>query len=581
MGCLQVCPSSLPAPAMSSPSLQPAPASPLPTAYNRPSQRKKNPLAAWAFALLYLSALGLLTYQLATFGSLEVGFALGLIGLAVVLARDIPAATGPRENSSKGILAIGILAGLTFFLGALAGSPALQMIGLGLFAIAWLARVLPWSQLGGPALLIGLICLPVPFLQGNLLLVLQRIATEMASWALDLSRVAHVRQGVILETSQGALLVEEACSGMQSLITGLIAAQIYLNWYRQGLFASLAALCSCAAFLVLGNCLRIFAIAWLFAHNIDWTKGWKHELTGLAVYLLVLALLPSLRSGLDTVGRLQFPWRRPVNPNKTKRSLIEIYPASPSQTEGLELQPLAAFRRVVSRLSKPLCLIILLMAFASLTDLLVFRQNETPSPEVDVTRLPALAEVELPDQLAGWQKDANGSEVSVIEKISLQQHLWTFRKGGLKAMIAADLPYDHQHPLRYCYLSRDWALQREGSTGIQGSLPFSYLELLSKEANRLPMLVCYDNYDLPGQRYVGGPANRKARFQARWQILLARIRGTSVAKEGLDGAGPFCQVQVVMPGATRLNSFEGQQAAELLTAARAALAGQMILKPLP
>ena len=562
----------------------PAPPAPNPNVvlnYNRKDQKKKGGPIAWLMALLFAAALGLLIYQLASFGSLEVGFALGMVGLLVVLARDIPAFVGPTENSPTAVLALGVLSGLVFLLGALAGSPALQMIGLGLFGITWLARVLPWSRIGGAALLIGLICLPVPFLQGNLLLVLQRLATEMASWALDLSRVPHVRQGVILETSQGAILVEEACSGMQSLLTGLIAAQIYLNWYRQGFWASIAALSSCAVFLVLGNCLRIFAIAGLYASNIDLTKGWKHELTGLAVYLLALSLLPSLRAGLETLGRLQFPWRRPVNPHKPKRSFLEIYPAPPSQIDGAELQPSAAFHRLLDRLSKPLGLVIVVIALGSLTDLIVFRLHEDPAVKVDTSRLPSLAAVDLPAELAGWQKDANGSEVSLNEQISLQQHHWTFRKGGLKAMIAADLPYDHQHPLRYCYISRDWAVQREGSTGLKSSSPFSYLELLSKEANRPPMLVCYDNYDLPGKRFVGGPANRKARLRARWDILVARLRGGDIQKEGLDGAGPFCQVQVVMPGAPRLNSYEGQQAAELLTAARASLAAQLVLTPAP
>ena len=560
---------------MSSASLEPVPAPSVPVSYNTSDRRKRSAWVTRFFAVLFLAALGLLTYQLASFGSLEVGFPLGVVGLLVVLSRDIPAYSGPSENSSKGVIFVGVVAGLTFLMGALAGSPALQMIGLGLFGIAWLARVLPWSRLGGAAILIGLICLPVPFLQGNLLLVLQRLATEMASWALDLTRVAHVRQGVILETSQGAILVEEACSGMQSLITGLVAAQIYLNWYRQGFFASIAILLSSAVLLVLGNCLRIFGIAWLYAHNIDLTKGWRHELTGLAVYLFVLALLPSMRAIPETLGRLKLHWRKPG------RSLLEISPPRPLEVDALPLAPLEAGRRLTARLSRPLSLIIGVIVVASVTDLVVFRQNEAPVAAVDTSRLPSLAAIDLPAELAGWQKDETGSESSLIEQISLQQHLWTYRKGSLRAMVAADLPYDHQHPLRYCYISREWAVQREGATGAKGSTPFSYLELLSKEAQRAPMLVCYDNYDLPSQRYVGGPANRKARLQARWQTLVARFKGTEIEKEGLEGAGPFCQVQVVLPGAARLGSYEGQQAAELLMAARTALAEQMTLKPAP
>lgn len=519
---------------------------------------------ATLFAVLYLVLLSLPISRLAGLDALS-GLPLGMAGLLAVLGRDLPSARQRSEIRRAMIAAGAVGSGLIYLLATWLDSTSLQLFGLGMLAAVWLMGLIPRPQMGGIFVLIGLICLPVIYFRGSLLLSLQQLASAMASWALDLAGVAHLRQGVILETVQGTLFVEEACSGMQSLLTGLVVSQVYFCWQKKGLIFSLAGLLCCSAFLVLGNCLRIFLIGWLYAdHSIDLTKGWKHELTGLGVYLLVLSLLPSLKGVLDGMSSTSVRWSKSWNQNSGKY-------AKPTAAKGVPVRRTFAELLLKEGTPKVLMVVVGLMAVATIAEAWIFRNGSEVEGEIDVTRLPALSKIILPPELAGWTQDPGAGELSVIGKSTLEQRVWTFRKAGMTAWVAAGLPYDELHPLRLCYINRDWVIAREGDLAPQDWLPFSYLELRSKDSGRVPMLVCFDNYDLSSNRFVGGPPDR---VMSRWDTMSARLRGDRSQRK-LTGKGPFCQVQVVHAGVTDHQSAGGNQSMELLAAARDALATQL------
>lgn len=523
------------------------------------------PPASYIFVAIFAVLLVVAVKQLFAFSALG-GLPLGLAGLMLVLSRQYPGTNLSPVSPRTRVLFV-TLAALLYVVAIGGDSSALQLIALGLFAGGWLAGAVPRQRLGGLLVLIGLICLPVVFLQGTLLLSFQRLASVMASWALDIARVPHIREGVVLETMSGALFVEEACSGMQSLLTGLVAAQIYFCWHGKGLLFSLSGIACCTAFLILGNCMRIFGIAWLYAgHGINLTEGWRHELTGTAVYLLVLALLPSLvrllESLVETYTRWSEPWK--------------FEPRS-GVVDGGALRPLAASKLILNSIPVSLYGVLGIMAMAACAEEMIFRTNAPSANRTGSDSRSVLTRIDLPDRLAGWQQEARGDTVSLVEVRTLHQRVWTFHKGGFTAWVAAGLPYNELHPLRLCYLNRDWLITREGEIANRKTSPFSFLELHSKESSRGAMLVCYDNYDLSEQRYVGGPPDRNiARWRkitSRWQTLHARLAGDEF-KAASSAAGPFCQIQVVQAGIDRHESEPGAWSIELLEAVREQLEAQ-------
>ena len=98
-----------------------------------------------------------------------------MAGLLAVLGRDLPGSRRRSEDHGTMVVAGAVGAGLIYLLATWLDSTSLQLIGLGMFAAVWLAGLFPRPQLGGILVLIGVICLPVGFFQGNLLLWLQQL----------------------------------------------------------------------------------------------------------------------------------------------------------------------------------------------------------------------------------------------------------------------------------------------------------------------------------------------------------------------------------------------------------------------
>jgi exosortase len=510
-------------------------------------------VAAGCFPMLLASLL----WQLISLDSLG-PVPIGIVGLLTILARDV--AVDPLSVPRvKGLWLAGMIAAMLYAGGVLIESTFVQLIAFGAISGCWILGLRGWLRSLGLLVLLILISLPQGLIQESLFIHLQRFAAGMASWALDLFSVPHIQQGAVLETPSGDLFVEEACSGMRSLLTGLVAGQAYLAWVRKSLMFSAWFLLGCAVLLIFGNCLRIFVISLLLVRfGIDWTSGWQHEMMGMLVFIGVLALMPGLKNLMGRVSmsylRWRFPWAIDMDEEDEEESRRRSLPIGKVPFKILEGMP-------------PVVLLSLLMMCAvTIAGKVVFRSDTTPrfSAEGDY---PKLERIEMPTVLDGWKQDLAAKEVSVLEKYGLDQHVWCFRKDGLVAWIAADLPFNHLHQLGLCYRNRDWLLVGDGVNREEPEGEFSVLELRSKEGERPPMLVLFDNYDLNSNRFVGGVPKA---LSSRWARVMNRLGGSrSDFRE--DGGGAFCQIQVVVPGVSSLDSLTGQQAKRLFFRAKMAL----------
>lgn len=501
-------------------------------------------LAAWLFWRLWsLDALGPIP--------------MGLAALGCILWRDLAADSG-SAIAPKGLPLIAVIATTLYAGGVLIESTFVQLLALGAVGGSWIVGMRGWSRSFALLVLVALISLPQGLVQESLFVHLQRFAAGMASWGLDLAAVPHIQQGAVLETPKGDLFVEEACSGMRSLLTGLVAGQAYLAWIRKGLMFSAWFLLGCAVLLIFGNCLRIFVISLLLVRfGVDWTSGWQHEMTGMLAFVGVLALMPGLRKVQERISGSYLRWRYPW-----------IEEDGDEGMDGLVSGTLFSARvpRIaIERMPQAVLASVFIMTLAAVAGHVVFREEAALSFRAEGSH-PKLERVELPSLLDGWTQDKAAKEVSVLEKYGLDQHVWCFRKDGLTAWIAADLPFDHLHQLGMCYRNRDWLLVGDGENRQEaGGASFSVLEMRSKDGDRPPMLVLFDNYDLISQRYVGGVPKA---LSSRWDRVMDRLNGKGGPR---SGGGAYCQLQVVVPGVPSLDSPTGDQVKRLFIEAKAAM----------
>jgi exosortase/archaeosortase family protein len=115
-------------------------------------------------------------------------------------------------------------------------------------------------------------------------MLLQEWATAGSSLLLGLLGIPHLLTGLIIEIPGQRLLVEEACSGINSVLFMTSACVFYAMWQRRSvLFLGLLYALTIGCVLA-GNLVRITSGAWVLFHfQIDLFAGWKHEALGLVL----------------------------------------------------------------------------------------------------------------------------------------------------------------------------------------------------------------------------------------------------------------------------------------------------------
>jgi len=131
---------------------------------------------------------------------------------------------------------------------------------------------------------------------------LQRLTTSVASQVLNFFGFLHLRAGNVLEFPGKRFLVEEACSGVQSLFTVLFLAAIIACGYRRKIFHALLLLASACLFAGVMNVLRvsIISIAWS-EFQWDLSVGWQHDTIGYLALICAAGLVFSADAAIDFV----------------------------------------------------------------------------------------------------------------------------------------------------------------------------------------------------------------------------------------------------------------------------------------
>ncbi|HQH26400.1 MAG TPA: exosortase [Oligoflexia bacterium] len=161
---------------------------------------------------------------------------------------------------------------------------------IGVLLLLFGARLV--APIAGP-LLINYMAKPVPdSLLPKLLNPFQTFAAAVSAKVLELFQVPVHAMGNVIEIPGMRLLVEQACSGMRSLISLITVALIVLalmelNWLGSVLILAIAVITA-----VILNIVRV-ALTGLLAYFVDpaTATGFFHSFAGMVVFLLGLAIL--------------------------------------------------------------------------------------------------------------------------------------------------------------------------------------------------------------------------------------------------------------------------------------------------
>lgn len=210
---------------------------------------------------------------------------------------------------------------------------------IGFGGLAWLSLMLavamynPWLSAVSAILAVGAVCvlvsrrrrvaylwglwamlwlmIPLPLgMDQQLVFQLQLLSSRLSSQVLDVLGVTHLMLGNLLHLPGKQLFVDEACSGIVSVMSIVACAVIYGVWRnRPPLF--IVVLAGCGVFwAVIMNTVRISAIAAVHQWwGVDWSAGAPHEILSLVIFLAAFgALLSTERLLTGVLAPVEIPY---------------------------------------------------------------------------------------------------------------------------------------------------------------------------------------------------------------------------------------------------------------------------------
>ena len=318
------------------------------------------------------------------------------------------------------------------------------------FAACWLGaastqtRQFPFGWSGAVAILLWLLSAPLPpGTYATLTLALQSLVTQVVLGALHLLGIAAVRHGNILQLPHVAVGVEEACSGIRSLLSCVYAGLLFSATLRTA--ASRIGIVVLGALLaVLANIVRSLVLTLLAHHGTDIGGSW-HDFTGYAIIALTTVALAFAAHHLR------------------KRATAATVP-------GAAQPPAAKAADLPLRWPAPLLSGALLLGLVIATGL--FFASRTPSNRQTV--LPDLSLL-LPRHVEGWSTEVNTDvqrfsaqlQTDVLTQVSYFREYSSGKRGEVTVYVAfwpaetVPVSVVASHTPDACWPGSGWVLQKE------------------------------------------------------------------------------------------------------------------------
>ncbi|TSA33560.1 MAG: exosortase/archaeosortase family protein [Verrucomicrobiaceae bacterium] len=405
-------------------------------------------------------------------------------------------------------------------LGLVIWSPWLGMIAalLAGVAVVWWCGGRPMLQSMIPAFVMLAVIIPPPLgLDVRLGLFLRSVATILSSSTLHLLGVTHSVEGHVIALPGQKLLVEEACSGINSLMFITAFSLFFLLWKRRKLWCYAVVVPAALAMVVIGNVVRITLGAWLRYHGgLDILTGWKHEWLSIILVVAYIALVIALERVL--------PRGNTKSPDAPE---IQI-PGTPEKRPSLRWARAAG------------------IVFAILGVIGIFRGWEKLQEGVEPLRmarssLKSTATFRMPESIGGWTRLETGPPLlNKIESLGLSTLIWTYETRGMRAVVALDYPISGYHDVEGCYKNAGWVIGRKEHNVPRTGKP-DRIEIEMKKSPDSQGTLWFATMNEQGRRVDEADPDRN--FWGRFVNLGAprettyRIQLLIVGNQPLDGAG--------------------------------------------
>lgn len=361
-----------------------------------------------------------------------------------------------------------------------------------------------------PVWAVLLLILRLPFgWDQRMIVAMQQSATGWASGILDVAKIRHLADGVVIRLPERDFFVDEACSGVHSLFATLAFVAVYSVAMRRGLLRFLPLFAASVIWVLVGNAVRVLAVVVLSTrYDLPVVDGMGHEILGVVVFAAVIGLVMS-----------------------TDRLLLFFFP----QPEALPIHNLQVDQTSLASDVRPgrVGSFAIAGSFVFAASLMfVLPSAATPpalGPLASAEGLKPVPEEVLPEAWDGWKRiDFQVRERDKGDLAGEISRIWFFRKGRLTAAISIDGPFDSWHDTELCYIGLGYTTQSEEDIIAPdgGSSPGAFTDLSITGSGGRHGHVLFMAYSEDG-RPLRPPISRNAsvaRLVAAWRD---RISGKS------------------------------------------------------
>jgi exosortase len=233
------------------------------------------------------------------------GFLIPLISAFLIWSKREALRAAPVEPSYWG-LAVMVLAVLVYLTGIIGADLFLQRISLivtiagGLMYIAGIAIV----RIVLFPLALLLLMIPLPGIVFNAIAFpLQLFAAQVSSEVMEACAVPVFREGNVMHLAAVSLDVEEACSGIRSLLSLTALCVVYVYLMHSSWIPRIILMVAVIPIAIIANVFRV-SVTGLLAHyvSVDTAMSVFHTVGGLSVFLIAAALLLGISHSLRLAG---------------------------------------------------------------------------------------------------------------------------------------------------------------------------------------------------------------------------------------------------------------------------------------
>lgn len=371
-----------------------------------------------------------------------------------------------------------------------------------------------------------------------LTLKLQQLSVSIASRVLDMFRIFHVVNTNTLEVDGQRFLVEEACSGIQSMFSILAFALFYSIWNERGIIRTLILLAGALAFDISLNVIRIcLGVVAKITGDINLLDGWPHEMLGIVVFVMGLFLTLSWDVVLEEIQSSKLfstEWLARQFRNSSsvrRRSPSRGRSAASESVSRADSNPVPGGFRASSPLSKAGMVVmavwaILVLPMTALAALQLPKYlSATPVDPNDPVRqaieargedrLKRLDELtrksrntfEPPRAIGAWTLLPEGTK-STERTMSFgsKSESFLYANGNSIIQVSIDYPFQGFHDLNICYDFGGWRVSEVPADKIGSTTEFPYnVSVMSRGIDQQAIMV-YSAFLDDGQWRLYKPA---------------------------------------------------------------------------